>query len=57
MAKTRATRYKHAARHLEECARLAPAIEEFGAFETHDAYEARLRRDHGRKTAFWRLVD
>jgi hypothetical protein len=52
----RSSRYKHAARHLLECSSLSSTIENFGAFEAHDAYEARLRREHGKKTSFWSLV-
>ena len=52
----RSRRYKYAARHLLECSSLASAIDDFGEFETHDAYEARLRREHGRKTSFWTYV-
>ena len=37
------------ARHLQECASLSSAIEDFGRFETHEAYEARLTRQHDRK--------
>ena len=53
----RSGRYRHAARHLLECSSLASAIEDFGRFEPHDAYEARLRREHGRKSSFWNLID
>lgn len=53
LTNSRAKRYKHAARHLAECARLSAAIEDFGSFEPHSAYEARLRSEHGRKGAFW----
>ena len=53
---SRAKRYRHAARHLLECASLAPAIGDFGALEPHAAYVARLRAEHGRKEAFWSLV-
>ena len=52
----RATRYRHAARHLAECASLAAAIGDFGAFEPHERYSTRLKDEHGRKTAFWTLV-
>jgi hypothetical protein len=52
----RASRYRHAARHLADCAGLAVAIPDFGAIEPHDAYVARLRAAHPRKTAFWDLV-
>lgn len=56
LTRARSSRYRHAARHLMACARLASAIDDFGAFETHDAYEARLRREHGRKDSFWGQV-
>jgi hypothetical protein len=52
----KSTRYKHAARHLLECASLAPGIQDFGAFETHESFVARLRAKHGRKTGFWGQV-
>ena len=52
----RSSRYKHAARHLLECSSLSSAIDSFGAFETHDAYEARLRREHRKKSSFWALI-
>lgn len=56
LTRARSSRYKHAARHLTACAKLASAIDDFGAFESHDAYEARLRREHGRKSGFWSQV-
>lgn len=56
LKESRATRYKHAARHLMECASLARGVEDFRSFETHEAYAERLRKQHGRKTAFWSLV-
>jgi hypothetical protein len=49
----RASRYKHAARHLRDCEGLAAAISDYGIFERHDVYVGRLRREHGRKTVFW----
>jgi hypothetical protein len=52
----RAKRYKHAARHLAECESLASAIGDFGGFEPHERYHARLKAEHGRKTGFWTLV-
>ena len=51
--KAKSSRYPHAARHLAECAALASQIEVFDTFEPHDAFAARLRRDHGRKSGFW----
>src|SRR5207249_729191 len=53
----RATRYRHAARHLSACASNSAAIPHFGAFETHDAYVTRLKAEHGRKSAFWDLAN
>ena len=48
----RSSRYRHAARHLLDCSGLSSAIEDFGRFEPHNAYEARLRREHGSKSSF-----
>lgn len=56
LTRSRSSRYKHAARHLLACAGLAKGMKDFGAVETHDAYEARLRREHRKKTSFWSLV-
>jgi hypothetical protein len=49
-------RYKHAARHVEECARLAASIGDYAGFETHAEYDARIRDKHCRKTSFYRLI-
>ena len=40
------------ARHLLECSSLTSAIQNFGVFETHEAYEARLNREYERKLLF-----
>jgi Family of unknown function (DUF6880) len=40
----RASRYRHAARHLLDCSSLSSAINDFGRFEPQGAYEAGLRR-------------
>jgi hypothetical protein len=56
LTQSRSSRYRHAARHLVECARLGSRISDFGALEPHDAYVARLRAEHGRKTGFWSLL-
>ena len=45
-------RDEHVALHLLECSSLVSAIQDFGAFETHEAYEARLNREHERKLLF-----
>jgi hypothetical protein len=57
LTNSRSSRYRHAARHLLDCSGLSSAIEDFGRFEPHNAYEARLRREHGRKSSFWSFVD
>ena len=56
LGNNRSSRYRHAARHLLDCSSLASAIEEFGSFEPHDVYEARLHREHRRKSSFWSLI-
>jgi hypothetical protein len=50
---SRTSRYKHAARHLLECAGLATNFGDFGKHETHQAFVARMRSKHGKKTSFW----
>jgi hypothetical protein len=56
LANARSSRYRHAARHLMECASLASAIPEWGTVETHEAYASRLKAKHGRKSGFWSLM-
>jgi hypothetical protein len=56
LEQNRTKRYQHAARHLEECESLADRIEDFGSFDTHEAYVKRLKAHHGRKSSFWSLV-
>ena len=54
--RARTTRYRHAARHVQQCASCATMVEDFGGFETHGAFERRLRSRHGRKQGFWSLL-
>jgi hypothetical protein len=54
--KARSKRYRYAAGHLHECGNLAGSINDFGSFETHEAYKLRLKKEHGRKSGFWGLV-
>jgi hypothetical protein len=56
LTRSRSSRYKHAARHLLECSSLSSAIADFGGFEAHGVYEARLRQEHGKKSSFWSLI-
>lgn len=53
----RSSRYGHAARHLATCARMAGRIDDWSGIETHDAYAARLKASHGRKSGFWARVE
>ena len=57
LTKSRTSRYKHAARHLGECSSLSSRIKDYGAIENHAAYVAKLRREHGRKSSFWSLIE
>ena len=52
----RSTRYKHAVRHLQTCGFLSGVIEAWDEIEPHDAFVARLRKDHARKAQFWYLT-
>lgn len=52
----KAKRYKHAARHISECASLAHAIADYGNLPAHEDFAAALKRDHSRKSAFWALM-
>jgi hypothetical protein len=56
LTRSRAKRYRYAAEQLAACTRLAGGIADCGAFETHDAYFARLKQEHGRKLGFWSLT-
>jgi hypothetical protein len=53
----KSTRYRHAARHMAECQVSERAITDYGAFPTQEGFVATLRQKHGRKYAFWSLVD
>lgn len=54
LANARSTRYRHAARHLAECASLAARIDDYGAFADHASYVLHLKTAHGGKLGFWR---
>lgn len=57
LSHAKSTRYWYAARDLSKCSSLADDIVDFQSYETHVAYEQRLRREHGRKRKFWNLFD
>ncbi|NSY19067.1 DUF6880 family protein [Neorhizobium sp. AL 9.2.2] len=52
----KASRYKHAARHLATAQALAPHILDPGTLKSHEAYVAALKRLHGSKRGFWKHV-
>jgi tetratricopeptide (TPR) repeat protein len=56
LRKARATRYKHAARHVREIDSLNSQISGYENFETQDQFMERLRKTHPRKTGFWPLL-
>ena len=49
--------YQYAARDVRSCEGLAPFLPNEAGLETHDAFMARLRREHPRKSGFWSLLD
>jgi hypothetical protein len=53
---SRSSRYKHAARHFQECSSLATSIADFGKWETHEDFARRLRVRHGKMSSFWSLL-
>ncbi|MGD9541934.1 DUF6880 family protein [Methylocystis sp.] len=53
----RSSRYKHVARHFQECASLASSIADFGKWETHETFAARIRGRHWKKSSFWSLMN
>ena len=57
LSASRASRYRHAARHLAECASLAPYVDDYGGALDHAAYLRALHAAHARKAAFWQEVD
>ena len=54
--KGRATRYKHAARHVREIDSLNAQIKDYAGIETHEQFMARLTKSHPRKSGFWTLL-
>ena len=48
--------YQYAARDVRACEGLAPFLPDEAGLEAHDAFMARLRREHPRKSGFWPLL-
>ncbi|PZP44828.1 MAG: hypothetical protein DI601_11305 [Azospirillum brasilense] len=49
--------YGYAVRDVRACASLALLLPAEPGLESHDMFLARLRREHGRKTGFWALLE
>ncbi len=49
--------YQYAVRDVRSCEGLAPFLPHEAGLETHEAFMARLRREHPRKIGFWSLAD
>ncbi len=56
LVNARTKRYRHAARHLQQCESLSQEITDYRQFERHESYLERLRKEHGRKVSFWSLL-
>ncbi|WP_140887209.1 DUF6880 family protein [Muricoccus nepalensis] len=57
LRRTASRQYGYAARDVRACASLAPLLTEEPGLENHGAFLARVRREHGRKTGFWALLE
>ncbi|WP_296644305.1 DUF6880 family protein [Roseinatronobacter sp.] len=53
----KSSRYRHAARHLAECASADVSISDYCDHIAHGQFVETLRAQHGRKYGFWGLVD
>jgi len=57
LKKARSTRYRLAARHVREIESQRSDIANYGRHENHSEFMMRLKREHGRKPAFWSLLE
>lgn len=57
LEEARSTRYGHAARHLKSCEAADGDIDDYEGQLTHEAYLAKLKVRHGRKSGFWGRVE
>ena len=56
LGRASANQYGYAVRDVRNCESLAGQLPEDSGIEGHDAFMARLRKEHGRKSKFWELV-
>jgi hypothetical protein len=52
----RANQYGYAVRDVRNCKILAGQLPKDSEITGHDAFMARLRKEHGRKSRFWNLI-
>ncbi|MEP7455027.1 DUF6880 family protein [Phyllobacterium sp. SB3] len=52
---SRAARYRHAARQLNELETISANITDYGSIETHHAYAAKLKTRYQTKSKFWKM--
>lgn len=57
LQKARSTRYRHAVRHVREIESQQSDIADYGRHKDHVDFMMRLKREHGRKPAFWSLLE
>ncbi|MCG7352169.1 hypothetical protein RQ744_15880 [Roseomonas mucosa] len=57
LRRTSSRQYQYAVRDVRACASFAALLPEEPGFENHDVFMARLRREHGRKSGFWALLE
>jgi hypothetical protein len=53
----RASRYGHAASHLNDCDAVAHEVDTFDSFPSHERYLDELRVRHERESSFWAKFD
>jgi len=56
LGRASANQYGYAVRDVRNCESLAGQLPGASGTEGHDAFMARLRKEHGRKSKFWELV-
>ena len=56
LGRASANQYGYAVRDVLNCESLARQLPEDSGIEGHDAFMARLRKEHGRKSKFWELL-
>ena len=56
LGRASASQYGYAVRDVRNCESLAGQLPADAGIESHDAFMARLRKEHGRKAKFWDLL-